>query len=291
MNEAMRMTSNLRRLTHLTNLLLTAALALACGAAARAGQAEVRGTRPAASAASLLAALKGVGSDPTPREARARDEAVKGLKRMGAAAVPALAEFLKTEKDPGRVYAAVALAGIEPSNALARQALTEAARDGEGDEVIAAAFALADIDPEDDAAVPRLVKMASKSIIIPSAKSMRRQRLSAFALALTPRGVRALTPLLAHWDSWVRQAAVFAFDERTESLDGASPAVLAAVREAVPNLVKALADKDEIVRGVAAESLGQLGPEALPELKRAAAGDNKRLAAAAAELLKEMGRG
>ena len=287
----MRTTLDLRRLTHLTHLLLTAALALACGAAARAGQVEGGEARPAASAAPLLAALKGVDSDPTPREARARDRAVEGLKRMGAAAVPALTEFLKAEKDPARVYAAVALAGIEPSNTLARRTLTDAARNGKGDEVIAAAAALADLAPANDAAVPQLVKMASKSIIIPSAKNMRRQRGSAFALALTAPGVRALTPLLAHWDSWVRQAAVFAFDERTESVDGASPAVRAAVKEAVPALVKALADKDEIVRGMAAETLEQLGREALPELKKAAAGDNRKLAAAAAELLKQLGRG
>ena len=284
----MRTTRDLKRLTR---LLLTAALALACGAPARAGQAGAREAGPAASADPLLAALKAAGSDPTPAEARERDRAVEGLRRMGAAAVPDLTEFLRTEKDPARVYAAVALAGIEPSNALARRTLTEAARDGKGDEVVAAAAALADVDPENDAAVPALVRMASKSIIIPSAKNMRRQRGAALALALTAPGVRALTPLLAHWDSWVRRAAVFAFDERTESLEGAPPSVRAAVRGAVPGLVKALADKDEVVRGVAAESLEQLGGEALPELKKAAAGGDRRVAAAAAELLKQMGRG
>lgn len=287
----MHTTRDLKSLTNLTSLLLVVTLAFAGGAAAHARQADVRETKPAASAAPLLAALKGADSDPTPREARARDEAVEGLRRMGAAAVPALTEFLKTEKDPARVYAAAALAGIEPKNALARRTLADVARGGRGDEVIAAAVALADLDPVDDAAVPQLVKMASKSVIIPSAKNMRRQRGAALALALTGPGVRALTPLLAHWDSWVRQAAVFAFDERTESLGGASPAVRAAVTEAVPDLVKALADKDEIVRGMSAEILEQLGREALPELKKAAAGDNKKVAAAAAELLKQMGRG
>ncbi|HEX8335430.1 MAG TPA: HEAT repeat domain-containing protein [Pyrinomonadaceae bacterium] len=287
----MRTTRDLRRLTGLTNLILTAVLALACGAAAQARQAGARETRPAASAASLLATIKAVDSDPTPREARARNEAVEGLKRMGAAAVPALREFLKTEKDPARVYAAAALAGIEPSNTLARQALTDVALNGKGDEVIEATVTLAGLDPEEDAAVPALVRMASKSILIPSAKNMRRMRGSALALALTPPGLRALTPLLAHWDSWVRQAAVFAFDERTESLGGASAAVRAAVAGAVPRLVKALADKDEIVRGVAAESLEQLGGEALPELRKAAAGGDRKLAAAAAELLRQMGRG
>jgi HEAT repeat protein len=133
--------------------------------------------------------------------------------------------------------------------------------------------------------------MASKTIILPSAKNMRRMRGAAYALALTAPGVRALTPLLGHWDSWVRQAAVFAFDDRTETLAQATPAVRAAVEEAIPALIKDLADKDEIVRGMAAEDLEQIGPDAVPELKRAAAGGDKKLAPAAAELLKRMGRG
>ena len=287
----MRTTRDLKLLTHLTNLLLAAALAFACGAAARAGQAEGNAAKPSASAAPLLAAIKAVDSDPTPAEARARGEAVEGLKRLGRDAVPALTEFLSIEKGTPRVYAAEALAGIDPSNALARQALIDVARDGKGDEVIEAAITLSKLDPENDAAVPALVKMASKSIIIPSAKNMRRMRGSAFALALTASGVRGLTPLLQHWDSWVRQSAVYAFDERTEALSQAPPAVRAAVREAVPTLVKALADRDEIVRGMSAEALEQLGAEAVPELKKAAAGDDKKQAAAAAELLKQMGRG
>jgi HEAT repeat protein len=287
----MRTTRNTKRLTSLTNLILTAALALACGAAAQARQAGANAAKPTASAASLLATIKAVDSDPTPKEWKARGQAVEDLKRLGAAAVPALTDFLNREKGTPRVYAAEALAGIDPSNALARRALIDVARDGKGDEVIEAAVALGSLDPENDAAVPALAKMASRTIWLPSAKQMRRMRGSAFALALTAPGVRALTPLVTHWDSWVRQSAVYAFDDRTETLKQASPAVRAAVRDAVPTLVKALADKDEIVRGMAGEVLEQLGPQVLPELKRAAAGDDKKVAAAAAEFLKQMGRG
>jgi HEAT repeat protein len=281
-------TSNLRRLTRLTRL--TLAVALACGvyATAQARQTDARRTE---SAAVLLATLRDTSSDMTPAKARARDKAVEELKQLGRAAVPALTEFLNREKGAARVYAASALASIEPTNALARRTLDEVARAGNGDEVIEAAVALAEIDPEDDAAVPALVKMASKTIILPSAKNMRRMRGAAYALALTAPGVRALTPLLGHWDSWVRQAAVFAFDDRTETLAQATPAVRAAVEEAIPALIKDLADKDEIVRGMAAEDLEQIGPDAVPELKRAAAGGDKKLAPAAAELLKRMGRG
>ncbi|HEX7317407.1 MAG TPA: HEAT repeat domain-containing protein [Pyrinomonadaceae bacterium] len=287
----MRTTRYLKRLTNLTPLLLAGALVLAFGVAAHARQTAGRESKPATDAASLLAVLKATGSDLNPKEARALDDAVEGLKRMGRAAVPALTEFLNTEKGPGRVHAATALAGIDPSDALARRTLEDLARKGKGDDVIMAALALAEIDPENDAAVPALVKMASKSIWLPSRKALVRQRTSAQALALTAPGIKALTPLLNHWDSWVRQAAVFAFDERTETLARASHAVRAATREAIPALVKAIADKDEIVSGMAAESLEQLGADALPELKRAAASDDKRLSAAASELLKQMGRG
>lgn len=280
----MRTTRDLKRLTNLTNLLLIGALAFAGGAAAQARQVDVRGTKPTASVASLLVALNG-------EDARAREGAVEELRRMGQAAVPALTEFLNKEKGPGRAYAAWALADIEPKNELAHQTLEDTARDGQGDEVLVAAVALAGIDPENDAAVPALVKMASKTIIIPSQKNMSRQRGAAFALALTAPGVRALTPLLSHWDSWVRQAAVFAFDDRTETLSRATPAVRAAVREAIPALVKALADKDKVVRGMAAEDLEQLGADAVPELKKAAASNDKKLAPAAAELLKQIGQG
>jgi HEAT repeat protein len=284
----MRLTRSLKRLTNLTILIL----ALACGAAAQAGQADARGAQPPASAASLLATLKAVESDPSPKAARARWKAVDGLKRLGTAAIPALTEFLNTEKKgPARVQVAAALAGIDPKNALARQTLTAIVREGKDDELIEAAVVLADLDLENEVAVPKLAKMASKTVWIPSGKNMSRLRGAAFALALTAPGVRALTPLLAHWDSWVRQSAVYAFDDRTETLSHASPSVRAAVKDAIPTLVKALADKDEIVRGMTTEVLEQLGADAVPELKKAAASDDKKLAPAAAELLKQMNKG
>lgn len=287
----MRTARDSKRLTDLTNLLFAAALAFACGAAARAGQADAGARKPSASAASLLATLKANADDPSPNAARAREAAVEGLKRLGAEAVPAVREFLNAErKGMARVYAVKALAGIDPDDALARRALDDIARGGKDDEVIEAAVVLAELDPENDAAVPRLARMASKSIWIPSGKKLGRLRGAAFALALTAPGVRALTPLLGHWDSWVRHAAVHAFDSRTETLSHATPAVRAAVRDAIPTLVKALADKDEIVSGMAAEILEQLGADALPELKKAAAGDDRRLAPAAAELLKRLGQ-
>lgn len=283
----MRMTPDLKRLT---NLILAAALAFACVAAARAGQVDERGAKPTASAASLLATLKANADDPSPNAARARAKAVEELRRSGQAAVPAITKFLRAEKKgPARVYAATALADIDPTNALARRTLDDIARNGKGDEVSVAAMTLSEIDPENEAAVPALFKMASKSFVIPSQENWDRLLHAAYALAQTAAGIRALTPLLGHWDPYVRRAAVFAFDDLTETLRHATPSELAAVREAIPALVKALADEDEVVRGMAAEELEQIGADAVPELKKAAAGDNEKLATAAAALLEEMG--
>jgi HEAT repeat protein len=238
-----------------------------------------QGAKPAASSIpSLIEKLKSEDEDE-------RDQAASDLAQIGEAAVPALTEFLNNEKGAGRASAASALAEIEPKNKLALQVLTEIARGGKGDEVIEAAESLADVDPDSDVAVPHLVKMASKTIIIPSRKSIMRERRAAFALAMTAPGVRALTQLLKHWDPWVREAAVFAFDDRTETLHDAAPSIQAAVKDAIPALVSVLADKDKIVREMAAEDLGQIGADAVPELKKAAAGGNKKLSAAAAEVL------
>ncbi len=273
---------------HLGLLLIVFTLSCCCDAAAkgRTRQAEKPGEqaeKPTPSVPSLIEKLKD-------KDEGTRDAASYELSRRGPSAVPALTDFLNNEKGPGRVYAAAALARIDPQDKLALQTLADIARDGEGVEVIEAAEALAEIDPDSDVAVPRLVKMASKTIIFPTQKSMMEERRAAFVLALTAPGVRALTRLLKHWDSWVREAAVFAFDDRTETLGDAAPSIRAAVRDAIPSLVGVLADKDKIVRGMAAEDLEQIGQEAVPALKEAVAGRNQKLSAAAAEVLKEIER-
>lgn len=273
-------------LNHLGLLLLVFTLSCCFNAAAkgRTRQASKPGeqaSKPTASIPSLIEKLKD-------KDEGTRDASSSELARIGPAAVPALTEFLNNERGMGRVYAAEALADIDPKNKLALQTLADIARDGEGVEVIVAAEALADIDPDSDIAVPRLVKMASKTIIFPTQKSMMEERRAAYVLGMTAPGVRALTRLLKHWDSWVREAAVFAFDDRTETLGDAAPSIRAAVRDAIPSLVGVLADKDKIVRGMAAEDLEQIGQEAVPALKEAVAGRNQKLSAAASEVLKEI---
>jgi HEAT repeat protein len=280
----MRMKSNLIRLG---TLVLTALLSYSLSTAM--AQVQTRQTermkgqeaKPTASIPSLVQELKG-------KDENARDQAVSDLSQIGPAAIPALTEFLNNEKGVGRAYAAEALADIDPKNRLALKALADIAREVKGDEVIEAAAALADIDPDSDIAVPQLTKMASKSIFIPTQKSMMRERRAAYVLGMTAPGVKALTRLLKHWDPWVREAAVFAFDDRTETLSDAAPSIQAAVKDAIPALVGVLADKDKIVRVMAAEDLEQIGADAVPELKKAVAGGNKKLSAAATEVLNQI---
>ncbi|MBV9924664.1 MAG: HEAT repeat domain-containing protein [Acidobacteria bacterium] len=257
--------------------------AVFAAAGVRAGAAAAQESRPAPSVESLLSVLR-------KGDRQAREQAVEELKRLGPAAAPALTEFLNVERKAGRAYAAEALLGIEPKNELALRVLTGVALKGDGDEVLEAAVALAEHDPDSAVAVPRLVKMASKFILIPTNTNVVRQREAAYALGMTTPGVRALGKLLGHWDPWVCETALFALDDLTETLDRAGPAKRAAVREMIPALVKLLSDKDKVVRGMAAEVLGQIGADAVPELKRAAADGDKKLAPAAAELLKRMGR-
>lgn len=198
--------------------------------------------------AALLDRLKG---DDVREAARAGD----ALAKEGRAAVAPLSEFVKREKGEARLRGALVLSRVEPEN---------------------------------EAAIAALVSLASKSYLLHNSATGGRGRRAALELAETGAGVRELTKLLKHWDSWIRRAAAFAFDERTETLDRAPPKVRAAVVEAIPALVEALRDKDEMVRGWAQESLVQIGAGAVPALEAAARGDDRKLRPAAAETLEQI---
>src|ERR1044072_7108392 len=95
-------------LNHLGLLLLVFTLSCCFNAAAKGWtrQAEKDGeqaAKPTPSVASLLQKLRD-------KDEGTRDAASSELARRGPAAVPALTDFLKNEKGPGRVYAAAALA-------------------------------------------------------------------------------------------------------------------------------------------------------------------------------------
>lgn len=229
----------------------------------------------------LIAELKSKNED-------ARNNAISQLGEVGRAAIPALVEFANNEKSDARVYAAQALVLIEPKNKVALQTLADIVKNDKGNALIEAAETLIEIDPDSDLAVPSLVKLAEKTVIFPTGKNMLLPQRAAHALGMSEPGVRALTKLLQHWDSWVRRRAVFAFDDRTETLGYATTSIQVAVKEAIPALVSVLSDKDKVVREMAAEDLEQIGADALPALMKAVKGSNPKLSAAAAEVLAQI---
>ena len=219
------------------------------------------------------------------KDRETRRVAASKLIDIGLSAILPLEEFLITEKGDARVYAASTLVEINRTNPKALKVLTDAVQLGRGDAMLEAAEVLAEIDPDGDVTVAPLTKQAEKFILIPTSENIMTQRRAAYILGMTAPGVRALAKLLRHYDSWVRQAAVFALDDRTETLNGAPASIQEAIKECIPPLVEDLGDKDRIVREMAGEDLEQIGPDAIPFLKKEVAGSNKKLSLEATAVL------
>lgn len=88
------------------------------------------------------------------------------------------------------------------------------------------------------------------------------RRQAAFALVGKAEGIPVIAEMLKDKDTFIRRSAAFVFDELTERLAGRPPEVKAevlfAAKAALPALVQALSDKDEIVRCMSLESLEQV---------------------------------
>ncbi len=103
------------------------------------------------------------------------------------------------------------------------------------------------------------------------------RRQAAFALVAKPEGIPLIAETLRDRDTFARRSAAFAFDELTERLEGARPDSIAptlefirATKAAIPALVQALNDRDEIVRCMSYESLEQLQGSEHTELRNEA---------------------
>jgi len=169
--------------------------------------------------ADLVARLKN-------KDAKVAGEAAEALVARGAEAVPALEQFLKSEKQAGVV--------------------------------VIAAFTLGSINPDDPQIVPALLRVAKGRGLFDSEETLMARRDAGMLLAQTPAGIRALPALLKDDDVFVRRSAAFALDDPTEVIDSLTPAQLEAIDEVLPALVGALEDKDEVVRGMSCEVLGQI---------------------------------
>lgn len=157
---------------------------------------------------------------------RAAMEATEPLTACGERAVPALEQFLKTEKRPFVV--------------------------------VLAALVLGDIVPEDAYVVPALMRVSKGRGLFDSEETLQVRREAGMLLAHTAAGTRELPALLKDGDVFVRRSAAFALDDPTEVIDTLSPARLEAINEVLPALVAALDDKDEVVRDMCCEVLGQI---------------------------------
>jgi HEAT repeat protein len=102
------------------------------------------------------------------------------------------------------------------------------------------------------------------------------RREAAFALVVKEEGIPVMARMLSENDTFIRRSAAFAFDELTERIDGRPPEVeitpgkIAAIRAAMPLLIQALYDKDEIVRCMSLESMKQLEASKHAELRTTA---------------------
>lgn len=100
------------------------------------------------------------------------------------------------------------------------------------------------------------------------------RRQAAFALVGKAEGIPVIAEMLKDKDTFIRRSAAFAFDELTERIEKgrpdklvATPEIISATKSAIPSLVQALDDKDEVVRCMSYESLEQLQRSEHEELR------------------------
>jgi HEAT repeat protein len=123
---------------------------------------------------------------------------------------------------------------------------------------VSAVQVIFDLDRTNDSFVPSMVQIVQTKCYASSQDDLMARRGAAFALAIVPSGIHALAELLGSKDKFIRQSAIFPFDDLTESLADLTPAVIQAIKAALPAVIAAMKDKDRTVRGVAEEVAGQI---------------------------------
>jgi HEAT repeat protein len=90
------------------------------------------------------------------------------------------------------------------------------------------------------------------------------RRQAAFALVAKAEGIAIIAEMLKDKETFIRRSAAFAIDELTERIGGrppevrVTPEISKAIKAALPLLIQAFNDKDEIVRCMSYESMEQL---------------------------------
>jgi HEAT repeat protein/S1-C subfamily serine protease len=197
--------------------------------------------------------------------------------------VPTLLEMIEDPNATVRIHVVDALGKVGPEGQAALPALTKALKDTDAKVREAAAHAVARVGKKTPEAVVPLLSEALKD----SEKTVRVAAAEALAadLTLNSRDVGMLVELLQHQDSEVRVQAAVALKKlgpdavvakkplldtlkkadtplRRASLEAL--ATIGVEKEALPELEKALDDKDIEVRRAALNAVAQLGPDAKP---------------------------
>lgn len=121
------------------------------------------------------------------------------------------------------------------------------------------------LDRKHEVVNPILAEIAKGNCKGSSQNDMTIRRQAAIAIGTRAEGIPIMIEMLKDKDTFNRQSAVFAFDELTELIEEGrpdkitpTPEILSATKAAIPSLVQALSDKDEVVRCMSYESLEQL---------------------------------
>lgn len=161
------------------------------------------------------------------------------------------------------MVAAQALINIGPSLI---PSLTEGLKQNKGCQFqFVASGIISQLDRKQESVNSSLIDVARGKCKGSSRSTLILRRQAAFVLIGKIEGI----PLVAEWlkdeDTFMRRSAAFAFDELTEIIErnqqdkaDMKPEVISATKAAIPVLVKALADKDEVVRCMSYEALEQM---------------------------------
>ncbi len=176
--------------------------------------------------------------------------------------MPALIMKLEGKKDAEVLAAADALKRLGPS---VIPALEESMRKRRGCQFLYVASGVVySIDRDKRRANPVLSDVVLGRCEGSSRRDLMVRRVAAFALVERAEGLPLVAQMFKDKESFNRQSAAFAFDGLTEKIRGsrpdgvgATPELLKALKDALPLLVEAFGDGDEVVRCMSYEAVEQ----------------------------------
>jgi len=134
----------------------------------------------------------------------------------------------------------------------------EISRKGKACERVGAANFIVSFDPNNKEILPILTELATGGSVSSSEEELLCRRGAAYQFAFSTEGVRILTRLLKEGKNlFVRQSAIFAFDELTETANYPEGS-LEAMKEAIPVIAESGKLDDEVMQNMSNEVLWQI---------------------------------